>query len=342
MLDRIAAYQEFAGRKEPLPKSLRKLLGLHERRQREREILRARQAADALDRAAQARLEHLENDARRSPDATKIRRAAEEAFLLLGIERLVAVTSDLALDRCRRHLGALVTLIAPDQYWDFALWIGAMDESQRDCLRELISAQHRRGRDYKRHLAENRLWTGEALARGIDLGPWFAAEPREVVIGGRRVEIAIQTELRHIFLMGAYFRTCLSLGDCNEMSVLANAYDANKQVMFMFADDDAGRRTVVARQLVAISGDFKLLGYRCYVNSRGAVRVDRQEVLAAMATYAGRLAAECGLQLGDQGTPDAIGDHFWYDDGECEWHPAARAAWPEHSPTVHALVPCAG
>ncbi len=47
----------------------------------------------------------------------------------------------------------------------------------------------------------------------------------------------------------------------------------------------------------------------------------------AIAVYCGRLTAECGLELADQGTPRTIGDHFWYDDGECEWPDAARTAW---------------
>jgi len=331
LLDRIAVYQQLAGRKDALPKSLRKLLGVHERWQREREVLRARRAAGALDAAGQARLQHLENDPGASPDAAKIRRAAEEAFLLLGIESLSAVMRKLALATCRTHLGGLVALISPDHYWDFALWIDAMSEAERDRLREVIAAHDCHGRDYKRHLAENHDWLGQALVRGVDLGQWLAAEPDWVVIGGRTMEIALISDLRHVFLMGAYFQTCLSLGDCNEMSVLANAYDANKQVVFMFTDDDAGRRRVVARQLIAVSSEFKLLRYRCYVNSRCADKVNRQEVETAMALYCGRLAAQCCLELADQGSPEAIGDHFWYDDGERGWPAAARAAWAERS-----------
>ena len=329
LLDTIAAHQRFAGKREPLPKSLRKLLGIQECRRREREVLRARQAVGALDSAAQARLLRLENDSAASPHAAKIRRAAEESFLLLGIERMDAVIRHLAAAMCRTHLGGLIEFITPDRYWDFALWIGAMNESQRERLREVIVAHDRHGREYKRHLAENHEWIGQALARGVDLDKWFAAEPQVVVMGGRTMEIALVGEVRHVFLIGAYFHTCLSLGDCNEMSVLANAYDANKQVVFMFTEDGAGRRQVVARQLIAVSSDYKLVGYCCYLNSRGVGALNRQEVETAMAAYCGGLAAQCRLELADEGAPQAIGDHFWYDDGAREWPAAARLAWAE-------------
>jgi hypothetical protein len=45
-----------------------------------------------------------------------------------------------------------------------------------------------------------------------------------------------------------------------------------------------------------------------------------------MARYVGRLAARCGLELADEGTPEPIGDHFWYDDGAHPWTETARAA----------------
>ena len=48
-----------------------------------------------------------------------------------------------------------------------------------------------------------------------------------------------------------------------------------------------------------------------------------------MASYCGRLAVRGGLELSDQASPQGIADHFWYDDGECHWPPAARLAWQE-------------
>jgi hypothetical protein len=93
-------------------------------------------------------------------------------------------------------------------------------------------------------------------------------------------------------------------------------------------EDDAGRQRVVARQLIAISDDFKLLGYTCYLSSRIEKRI-RPEVVTAMACYCGRLAAKCGIELADDGSPAQIGDHFWWDDGVCDWPADARTVWSE-------------
>lgn len=325
LLERIAAHQQLAGRKETLPKSLRKLLDTRDHRQRELAALHAREAEGVLDQSARARLRHLEQDCS-APPAAKIRRAAEEAFLLLGIETMNAVTCKLAEDVCRKHLQGLVARISPDQYWDFSLWIAGMGNAERNCLGELIASHELHGQSYKRQLADNQAWIGKALVRGMNLDRWLTAKPEAATIGDRNMEIMLAANPRDVFLMGNYFRTCLSLGDCNEISVLANAYDANKQVVFAVADDGCGCRQVFARQLLAVSSDFKLLGYRCYVNSHYG-KPHREQIETAMASYCGRLAARCCLELTDQGCPQEIGDHFWYNDGECEWPGAARAAW---------------
>jgi hypothetical protein len=140
------------------------------------------------------------------------------------------------------------------------------------------------------------------------------------------MEIGVASDLHRVFLMGAYFNTCLSPGDMNEMAALTNAYDANKQVVFMLADDAVGKN-VVARLLLAVTSDYRLVGYNCYMSSQYADKLAYRDVLDAMVTYCARLAARCGMELSDQGSPVKIGDHFWYDDGECEWPPSAHAAW---------------
>jgi hypothetical protein len=214
-------------------------------------------------------------------------------------------------------------LFAQEQLWDFAGWLEKMSDVERQRLRTVIAARHCHGRGYKRHLAENQPWIAKALLRGLDLEPWLFPQPYVETIGGRAMEITLASDLHDIFLMGTYFSTCLSPGDVNDLSVLTNAYDANKQVVFMFTRDDSGQRQVVARQLIAISSDFRLLGYRCYMSWRHAEKSKRDEGLAAMAAYCRRLGNDCGLELADQGTPEEIGDHFWYDDGECKWPAAA-------------------
>jgi hypothetical protein len=327
LLERIALYQHLSGKKDPLPKSLRKLRDGDARRQREVEHLRALLAKGMLDAAARSRLEHLENADGTPPDAAKIRRAAEEAFLLSGIEAMEAVLRRLAEAECHQYLRELAAVLDRDRFWDFVLWIENMTDQERHRLRTVIASRSQHGARYKRYLADNKDWISKAIVRGVDLDRWFNSETYRESIGGRTMEIVVATELHDIFQMGDYFHTCLGLGGCNEMSVLSNASDANKQVVFMYVEDAAGQKQVVARQLIAISRDFKLLGYCCYMSWRHVDKAMHPIVLDAIASYCGRLAAHCNLELADQGSPEQIADHFWYDDGERDWPAAARIAW---------------
>lgn len=330
LLERIAMYQQIAGKNVRTPKSLRSLLEQQERRSREREHLRLRLSQAGLDASAKRRLACLQREVDVPADAARLRRAAEEVMLLLGIEAQAAVARNLAAAKCREELGELVGALAPEKLWDFALWLDKMKESERERLRRVIAARQQHGAAYKRCLPENAMWIVEAMTRAVNVDTWFAPQGEVLPVAGREMEICVASDLQHVFLMGEYFHTCLGLGGCNEMSVLTNALDANKQVVFMFDRDDADRRVVVARQLVAVSADFKLLGYNCYLHWRHAEKERRQEGIDAMAAYCGRLAARCGLELADQGEPAELGDHFWYDDGACAWPAAARSAWSSY------------
>jgi hypothetical protein len=329
LLERIAAYQQLAGKSVRTPKSLRTWLEQPERRAREREHLRVRLLEVGLDGSAQRRLAGLEQHDRAPLDAARFRRAAEEVLLLLGVEAQAAVARNLAAAKCREGLGKLVDAIAADKLWEFALWIDKMSEPERQRLDRLIAAHQQHGPAYKRFLPENAQWIAAALTHAVNIDHWFAPQPEMQMVAGRTMEIEVASDLQHVFLMGEYFHTCLGIGNVNEMSVLTNAYDANKQVVFLFERDDAGRR-VVGRQLVAISKEFRLLGYNCYLHWRRAEAERRQEAIDAMAACCGRLAAQCGLELADQGEPAELGDHFWYDDGACQWPAAARAAWSSY------------
>lgn len=326
LLARISVYQKVVGRKNAIPKSLRDILERRPRFQLELAHLHNLRASGALTESARLRLAWLETEAHRDEKTCKLRRAAEEAFILLGIEAQHAIADRLAETKCREHLGELTALMPRELIVNLALWIDKMSRVERARLRELIEAYDVYGAAYKRYLEPNGAWIAKAEAKGVDLEAWFSGETTRETIDGRTFEIGLETDLCHLFRMGDYFKTCLSIGGVNQLSVLTNATDANKQVVFMFTVDDAGERQVVARQLIAISEDFRLLGYYPYMSWRHAEKQKRQEGLDALARFCGALAARCGVELADQGTPERIGDHFWYDDGEHEWSAAARAA----------------
>lgn len=321
--ERLLMLQRTLGRSE-LPKSLRKPLAVCERRHREAEFLR--QATD-VSASARRRLESLARPPR--ANTGKLNRLAEAAFLSLGLEAQRAIAAAAAREVCCEYLGAVTDRLPAAEQWSYAEWLLAMQPGERERTREVLAARQKFGRGYKRHLAANAAWIAKAERSGLTLDAWFAGASQVRTLGGRAMEIGLSGEPADIFRMGSFFGTCLSQGGANQMAVLTNACDANKQVSYLFARDDAGRRCVVGRQLLAVTRDGELVGYNPYLSWRHAEKSKRDEGVTAMAEFCGRLAARCGLTLADEGQPEAIGNHFWYDDGTVAWPAAARAAWEE-------------
>ena len=100
------------------------------------------------------------------------------------------------------------------------------------------------------------------------------------------------------------------------MAVLANAVDANKQVLYV--RDSKG--TVLARQLIAINRKQELLHYFLYLASEEATgknpwipyhkKIDQ---------FVKQIAERVGLKLGNSGAPESLANNFWYDDESQPW-----------------------
>jgi hypothetical protein len=113
--------------------------------------------------------------------------------------------------------------------------------------------------------------------------------------------------------MGTYFDTCLSAGECNSFSAVANACELNKRVVY--ATDGEGR--IVGRKLVAIDETGRLLGFRTYVGLHD--EAGNTALFAAFDSYVRAFAAACGLELADKGTVPKLFVEGWYDDGAVAW-----------------------
>jgi hypothetical protein len=326
----IAFYQKLAGEEASLPKSIQRLLAAGEAMSRERAFLRAAVAEGHATPGQRARLAHLDHEAeqQRVRSTSRLQRTAEKAFLATSLDALRAIVSRKAAERWAEVAGAPLPHRSVARRLAFAAWVSDMDPSQRALLRRIILACREHGAGYKRRLPANHRWLEKAADRGMNLEAWLQPEPDRRTIDGREVVIAASHDPHEIFMMGSYFGTCLSQGNCNQMSVLANAHDADKQVLFL---RDAGSN-VLARQLVAVSGNFGLLGYHCYTVIHHRDTATRDRCIAAMASYCGRWARRCGIPLADEGEPEPNADHFWYDDGAHAWHDAAKQAWTAEAP----------
>ncbi|MEX0711799.1 MAG: hypothetical protein WD278_05585 [Pirellulales bacterium] len=324
-LDRIGHYRRLAGSEAAVPKSVRNLLDRIDADRLEAEYLRGLADRHCANDAQLARLNHLRSRAAAPVRAgeARILRTAQEAFVVAAIEALRAVVRQSAAEIWLDRAGCPFPDEPLSRLVKFAGWAQRLDEPKQQLLRLILDAWRRHGAGYKSRLAANSRWLARARKRGVDLAEWLQAEPAVADIDGQRFRIGPAHDPIEVFRMGCYFGTCLGLGEFNEMSVLANAHDANKQVVFLYGADGK----VWGRQLVAISTGFQLLGYHCYTSVDHRNAGSRDMYIAAMAGYCGRWARRCGIALGTQGEPEEIGEHFWYDDGVWEWHQAARDAW---------------
>jgi hypothetical protein len=205
---------------------------------------------------------------------------------------------------------------------EFAGWIGRMQPSEKRLLRQIFDAYQRHGQDAKQRQPFNRAWIEDQRNSGFRINHWILPAMEQVRVGGQRFTISICHDPCELLLMGVLFDTCLAPGGCNEMSVLANAADVNKQVLYV--RDERGQ--VVARKLLAVSRKSTLLGYYCYLSYDASEDcVVCKSLSDFISQYCGRLAAKVGWQLANEGEPIGLG-HFWYDDGEVNWDVAATEA----------------
>lgn len=147
-------------------------------------------------------------------------------------------------------------------------------------------------------------------AAGIAPEPWLRppAAERRTGRNGAEVRLSFESDPLEILQMGAYFQTCLSPGECNFFSTVANAADGNKHVVF--ARDKAGH--VVGRCLLALSESGGLMAFRPYCH-------DPELGFDSMiGDLVAKLAARMKTVVIRRGTVPALVAGAWYDDGAIE------------------------
>ena len=210
--------------------------------------------------------------------------------------------------------------------WRDALrfYLGAADRNRALLGQLLRFAAAHPGQPIAPTLPRNHAWLARAAAH-MRTDAWLAPQQRTLELAGARHTLRIEDDPLEVLRMGIPFGTCLALGTgFNADSTVLNAVDINKRVLYL---RDA-RGSVIARQLIAVSSDFRLLGYHLYCAHK---LDDHPEIADAFQALCLSLADACGLSLVDHGDPEAIHPGFWYDDG-C-------APWARRSSALTDLVP---
>jgi hypothetical protein len=317
-LRRLGYYQRLIGTEVGLPKSLRKRLKAETKRRKEIEFLKAKVESGTATQKARERFVYLSSmQVDEDKQQRKNIRDAQEACWSIGLAALRKMMLQETSKVWTKSMGhAIHPSWSETRIAEIGNWVREMSSQQRGFCKNTLDRFAEHGPAYKSHMRSNSDWINRMERKGFAIKDWLFAEPKSTQIRDRKVTISIASDPHEVYMMGNYFGTCLSQGGCNQMSVLANAADANKQVLYVHDVDG----TVLARQLIAIGRKDKLLHYCLYTANQKVVGENSfEDYRTAVDTYCRELAERVGLQLGNEGTPASLGNQFWYDDGEEDW-----------------------
>ncbi len=324
---RLAFYQRLAGQKARIPGSIRGILEAHSRQAAELDHLI--RLGDRALAAQKMRLAHL---SKRIRDSVEME-SPTQSRLLRQLHEVTAVTAMAAVKNIIRDEIQSWWLnrfeVEPnlkDFRWqdlfEIVRWADRLQERSRSAIIAIMRAHQEFGPAWRRALSHNEAWM-QRSGQSIEIEKWLNPPTVKCEIDGQQILIRPAAHPIDVFLMGSRFETCLSLHDgSNAFSVIANAADANKNVIYAFRADG----TPVARKLVGVASDWKLLGYRLYAHEPS----DALE--RAFARYCGIWAARAGLGLANSGIQPVLCGESWYDDGAVAWSDEACSAYREIRP----------
>lgn len=155
----------------------------------------------------------------------------------------------------------------------------------------------------------NQAWLKKMQAKGLNLKPWVEglelSSQLSLESKTMPVEMRFANNIFEVFHMGDHFQTCLSRGGVNFFSVVANAADINKRVLYFF--DTEGN--VLGRCLLAISDQGQLLRFYLYSH------LPSEAINTCLQAFMSELVQQMGAQLGLTGTVAKLLAANWYDDG---------------------------
>lgn len=208
-----------------------------------------------------------------------------------------------------------------DLFFAALLWLDL--KSNKVLLRKLLKARMQDDTEWSLRLPANKNYLALMKERGLDVTVWLSENavtfPASFMRGGK-VRLYMERDPLKVLRMGHYFNTCLKFGGVNSFSVVTNAVDINKRVIY--ATDMSGN--VIARKLICIADEKTLLGYNMYFPT--AVDDHYEQLRVIFKQYCESIASIVGLTLGNEGAPQVLCAEDWYDDGTVDWENEETAA----------------
>jgi len=196
----------------------------------------------------------------------KLRRACERALREAKLRALEA-GMDRVIRTHWRRMGAHEGAVPAGPEWDNALHLYASIRRNRRILRTLLVHEAAGGRDWIRTHPANVAWLDCMRARGVNVKRWLEGVRECHRIDGAQWELYTERRPLRVLQMGSLFSTCLRPGGDYAYSAVANAAEANKQVLYIRSPE--GR--ILGRKLIALArpagdaaGRGLLVGFRSY------------------------------------------------------------------------------
>jgi hypothetical protein len=245
----------------------------------------------------------------------RLAQAEAEASLTLGEQQVLA---------CYRARLAQVAGVSPpsvafDDNWLNATLLTMDIESNRRLLCRLLRAEIAGEKSWREQHPANALFLHTLAYSDADAVAWLLARPciyRCDRVSSGKVRLHLERDPLHILQMGNYFDACLSFGNCNAFSTVANACELNKRVLF--ATDGAGR--VVGRKLIGINTSGEMVGFHTYTSLSD--NEANQALRAIFGRYLRDFASICKLRLAESGEVALLLAENWYDNGIVSWDDA--------------------
>ena len=310
LLDRFVHLARISGAPVSLGKQIREDFEHASKVARERAHLLAMRSRSPRQEARLATLSAGDRTLAGAPRGRTKRRLAER------IDELLPIAYRRELDGAFREIlrdAWNITVPSLTPAWRDAVRFWLVVDDNRDLLgRVLREASAAPGRDVKLAFEKNRAWLAKHHGQ-LRVAAWMAPRREELTVEGSSYVIAAEEDPLEVLRMGIPFGTCLSLDDgCNAASTVLNAIEANKRVLYVRG---AGGK-VVARKLIAISKELKIVGYNLYVSMKGP---GERAIRSAVDAMCRAIAADVGIPLAGTGEPEDLHGGFWYDDGTVPW-----------------------
>ncbi len=310
LLDRFAHLSHLADVPVALTRQLKEDFEHADKAARERAHLEAMPARHARQDARLATLRATERTLASAPRGRTKRRFTER------IDELLPIAYRRELDGSFREIlreAWGISVPSMTQAWRDAVRFWLVVDDNRELLGRLLrEVAARRGGSPKLAFEKNLDWIAKVRGR-LDIDAWLAPRRAELEVEGARYDVALEEDPLEVLRMGIPFATCLALDNgSNAASTVPNAVDANKRVLYVRTRDGK----VVARKLIAITKELRIVGYNLYIATRGPAE---RAIRGAVDQLCRELAADVGAALAGTGEPEKLHDGFWYDDGTVPW-----------------------